>query len=79
MVPNKREETLVKQICPEIPRPAFTARHWSMTLTPNLSFSNFSVTGDVPEPSTWAMMLLGFCGLGWLAYRRRNDLTLNAA
>jgi hypothetical protein len=26
----------------------------------------------VPEPSTWAMMLLGFCGLGWLAHRRRQ-------
>ena len=24
----------------------------------------------VPEPSTWAMMLLGFCGLGFMAYRR---------
>ena len=21
----------------------------------------------VPEPSTWAMMLIGFAGLGWLA------------
>lgn len=26
----------------------------------------------VPEPSTWAMMILGFSGLGVLAYRRRN-------
>jgi len=26
----------------------------------------------VPEPSTWAMMILGFGGLGFLAYRRRN-------
>jgi hypothetical protein len=25
----------------------------------------------VPEPSTWAMMLLGFAGLGFLAYRKR--------
>jgi hypothetical protein len=25
----------------------------------------------VPEPSTWAM-ILGFCGLGFLAYRRKN-------
>jgi hypothetical protein len=24
----------------------------------------------VPEPSTWAMMLLGFAGLGWLARTR---------
>ena len=24
----------------------------------------------VPEPSTWAMMLLGFAGLGFFGYRR---------
>jgi PEP-CTERM motif len=28
----------------------------------------------VPEPSTWAMMLLGFAGLGWLARLRRRKL-----
>jgi PEP-CTERM motif len=26
----------------------------------------------VPEPSTWAMMILGFCGLGFLAHRRKS-------
>jgi hypothetical protein len=26
----------------------------------------------VPEPSTWAMMILGFAGIGVLAYRRNN-------
>lgn len=26
----------------------------------------------VPEPSTWAMMLLGFCGLGFMAYRNKT-------
>jgi PEP-CTERM motif len=33
----------------------------------------------VPEPSTWAMMILGFLGLGWLAYRRKNRFAPNAA
>ncbi len=28
------------------------------------------VTSGVPEPSTWAMMLLGFSGLGFAAFRR---------
>lgn len=32
----------------------------------------------VPEPSTWAMMVLGFAGVGIVAYRRRN-LALTAA
>ena len=30
----------------------------------------FSLSGAVvPEPSTWAMMLLGFAGLGFAGYR----------
>jgi hypothetical protein len=36
------------------------------------SFSPNFVTGAVPEPSTWAMMLLGFAGIGYGAYRRRR-------
>ena len=31
--------------------------------------------GAVPEPSTWAMTILGFCGLGFMAYRRRQHGT----
>lgn len=30
----------------------------------------------VPEPSTWAMMILGFFGVGFLAYRRHNGAAL---
>ena len=30
----------------------------------------------VPEPATWAMMLLGFAGIGFLAYRRKPKLAL---
>ena len=32
----------------------------------------------VPEPSTWAMMALGFAGLGFVAHRRRAKLSLSA-
>jgi PEP-CTERM motif len=32
------------------------------------------VTGSVPEPSTWAMMLLGFAGLGYAAVRRKSAI-----
>jgi PEP-CTERM motif len=31
---------------------------------------SFEATGGVPEPSTWAMMVLGFAGLGFAGYRR---------
>ena len=31
---------------------------------------DFALGGAVPEPSTWAMMLIGFAGLGYAGYRR---------
>jgi hypothetical protein len=31
-----------------------------------------SLTEAVPEPSTWAMLLLGFAGLGFMAHRRKR-------
>jgi outer membrane lipase/esterase len=37
------------------------------------------VAGAVPELSTWAMMILGFAGIAFLAYRRKNKMALNAA
>jgi len=43
-----------------------------------LLFSPNLVAG-VPEPSTWAMMILGFAGIGFLAYRRRSKPALMAA
>jgi hypothetical protein len=33
-----------------------------------------TVTAAVPEPSIWAMMILGFAGIGAMTYRRRNAL-----
>jgi hypothetical protein len=35
--------------------------------------------GAVPEPSTWAMLLLGFAGVGFMAYRRKAKPALMAA
>ncbi|HEX9167481.1 MAG TPA: PEPxxWA-CTERM sorting domain-containing protein [Roseiarcus sp.] len=32
-----------------------------------------TVSNSVPEPSTWAMMLLGFAGLGYAGYRRSRN------
>jgi hypothetical protein len=31
------------------------------------------VASAVPEPSTWAMMILGFAGIGFMAYRRKQN------
>jgi hypothetical protein len=32
----------------------------------------------VPEPSTWAMLLLGFAGIGFMAYRRKRKPVIAA-
>jgi probable HAF family extracellular repeat protein len=32
------------------------------------------ISSPVPEPSTWAMLLIGFAGIGLTAYRRRQKL-----
>ena len=47
---------------------------------PPLSFA-FDITSisAVPEPSTWAMMILGFFGVGFMAYRRKNHGALRLA
>lgn len=34
--------------------------------------------GAIPEPSTWAMMVLGFAGLGFMTYRRRRAVVTAA-
>lgn len=37
-----------------------------------LTTGGITLLAAVPEPSTWAMMLLGFIGLGFLTYRKKN-------
>jgi hypothetical protein len=34
------------------------------------------VLAAVPEPSTWALMILGFAGVGYMTYRRRKVAAL---
>ena len=38
-----------------------------------------TISTAVPEPSTWAMMILGFMGVGFMAYRRRGQPSLRLA
>jgi hypothetical protein len=50
------------------------AGNFTGTMTP--------VTTDVsavPEPSAWAMMILGFAGIGFMAYRRKSKPALMVA
>jgi PEP-CTERM motif len=50
--------------------PSF-AQQYSIVFSPSI--------GAVPEPSTWAMMILGFAGVGFMAYRRKSKPILMAA
>jgi hypothetical protein len=38
----------------------------------NPGLSNIYFTTAVPEASMWAMMVLGFLGVGFVAYRKRR-------
>jgi hypothetical protein len=48
---------------------------------PFIQFDNIGINNvsAVPEPSTWAMMILGFAGIGFMSYRRKSKPTLMAA
>jgi hypothetical protein len=37
------------------------------------SLGTISAVLAVPEVSTWAMMILGFIGIGFMAYRRKGQ------
>lgn len=52
---------------------SFLAQGTPNGLPPSLLLDNVSLVAAVPEPSTWAMMLVGFAMVGATArYRRRN-------
>jgi hypothetical protein len=38
-----------------------------------------TIASGVPEPSTWAMMILGFAGVGFMAYRKKSKPTFRLA
>lgn len=49
------------------------------TWIPSTGSTHVDLTNAVPEPSTWAMLLLGFAGLGFMTYWRKSNRTLMAA
>ena len=54
---------------------------WSPDNNLPVFYGNFlvRVTAAVPEPSTWAMMILGFAGVGYMTYRRGKQSTAHSA
>jgi hypothetical protein len=56
----------------------FFAADLSTTTTGEVG-ATATVMTAVPEPSTWAMMILGFVGVGFMAYRRNSKPALMAA
>jgi hypothetical protein len=42
-----------------------------------LANNTVTLTDAVPEPSTWAMLLLGFAGIGFMAYRREVKASID--
>jgi len=56
----------------------FVARYASLTQLNNQSGEGTPVRG-VPEPATWAMMLLGFGGIGMTMRRRRKEVLAQIA
>jgi hypothetical protein len=51
------------------------ARNGAVTLDTN----EVKIPSAIPEPSTWAMLLLGFASIAFMAYRRKSKPTLMAA
>jgi hypothetical protein len=76
----------------DVPLPAMTAADFSTVFaafsdqsslfstgqveTLNLGIMSVNEAPAVPELSTWAMMILGFAGVSFMAYRRRNKTAM---
>jgi hypothetical protein len=66
---------------PTAPSYYFNGNSWQYIGPQDYQFEIYGtpITTAVPEPSTWAMMLLGFAGIGFMAYRRKSKPALMAA
>jgi hypothetical protein len=68
-------ETVVdpfSQLPPALGNPTVPINDYELAL-------EFAPQAAVPEVSTWAMLILGFAGIGFLAYRQKIQPTLMAA
>jgi hypothetical protein len=55
--------------------PYSVTEEYTITSTGVGNANSTIIVTAVPEPSTWAMMILGFLGVGFLAYRRKGSRT----
>jgi hypothetical protein len=56
---------------------ATTDTQWGdNVLLASLTGTPTNLTNGVPEPSTWAMLILGFFGIGFVAYRQKGKPAL---
>lgn len=51
--------------------PSLVAQGYSIVVSDGIG-NDLTLNAAVPEPSTWAMLLIGFAGLGFMAYRRKS-------
>jgi len=47
--------------------------YWDSFYGDNSGSQSLEITTAIPETSTWAMMLLGFAGIGFMGYRRARS------
>jgi hypothetical protein len=58
--------------------PSLVALGYSIITSDGIG-NDLTVNAAVPEPSTWAMMIIGFVGVAFMTRRRKNQMALNAA
>jgi hypothetical protein len=71
VLPSPRMNTTIAGVYDDVLDFYFTPTGGSAELAGTLTFEG--TVGSVPEPSTWAMMILGFAGIGFVAYRRKDN------
>jgi hypothetical protein len=63
---------------PTVGDPPGTEGNWSLNVFgPSAPFAEFADPPSVPEPSTWATMIIGLLGLGWMIYRQKTSHSMS--
>jgi hypothetical protein len=73
---ENNSQSLFIEFTAAIPASPLTTEEIQVESFANTTFTSASAitfTAAVPEPSTWLMMILGFAGVGFMAYRRKSN------